>query len=327
MLSFTPLAPLCPVDAGVPGVVLDMIQRCGYTGIEASLTDLGSSPSARRETVQRLADRRMSLVCGVYSSWADYDGRWNNLHTSPAEQLEVLADQIVSVADAVSADGNQAVLLHVNAHTGGDGWDEDTAARFYTDAAGMNNLLPLYPAVPTANGSALYRRPTLSYETHRARPLGAFFTAARLCERVDGLRLTLDYSHWVLSSERLVGVGSGAPLFEQRLLDALIERVDHVHARVGSPQSPQLPVDGGPHWWQVCRDAHADVWRRCWVSQARRGAEWVTATPEYGPPPEYTPVDVEGVPLYDSVEQTERASASLHSIHASIKQPPPHHTV
>ena len=301
--------------SGVPGSVLDCLKQRGFVGIEASLSDLGSTPSARRETVRRLAERRMHLVCGVYSSWVDYEVRWDSLHASPSEQLKTLEGQLRDVVDVVSGSGHDEVLVHVNAHAGGDGWDECTSATFFADAAGLEDLLPR-----CANNSAR-RKVTLSYETHRGRPLGGFFAAARLCERVESLRLTLDYSHWVVGAERLVGVGVDSSSTEGRLLDALLERVDHVHARVGSPQSPQLPVEGGPLGWAACRDAHADVWRRCWLSQMRRGAAHNTATPEYGPPPEYTPVNLLGEPLYDSDKQIDLAVSKLRHLHSEM-----HHT-
>jgi len=53
---------------------------------------------------------------------------------------------------------------------------------------------------------------------------------------VPSLRLTSDFSHWVVKCERLLDSAE-----ELRLLTSTIApAVDHVHARIGTAQSPQV---------------------------------------------------------------------------------------
>eukprot|EP00037_Helgoeca_nana_P021313 m.214929 g.214929 ORF g.214929 m.214929 type:complete len:353 (-) comp25600_c0_seq2:155-1213(-) len=304
----------------VPDRVLDHLQKLGYSGIEASLSDLGGSVPERRETVARLSSRGLRLVTGVYSSWVDYDGGWDDLHAPPATQLAALAAQVAQLAEVVR--GHERVLAHVNVHSGGDGWELDEAVQFYRDAANIDDLLPP-PAAEDRHGPrsgmAAAQRVSLSHETHRARPLGHFFTAARLLDHVPELRLTLDCSHWMVTAERLLGTDGSA--IEAGLLEAMLSRVDHIHARVGSPQAPQIPpTAGGGPGWATCRRVHRDIWKRCWESQVQQGRTWVSATPEYGPPPDYTPIDVAGRPLYSIWDQTELASADLRLLHTEVRE-------
>lgn len=294
--------------------MLDQLRAKGYSGIEASLADLGGCTAARRDTVAALAARDLKLVAGVYSSWVDYEGSWEDLHLPAAAQLASAVTEVTELARVL--EGNEHVLAHVNVHSGGDGWGLDETVQFFRDAESLESLLPSAPAAQRGGHAA--ESPSLSYETHRARPLGNLFTAAQVCEIVPNLRLTLDFSHWVVAAERLVGYHSA---MERQLLGFLAQRVDHIHARVGSPQSPQI---AGPREAESddtqCREVHHALWQQCWQAQIDRGRRWVSATPEYGPPP-YTPLNSSGEPVYSVWEATERAAEALRQLHADTVLP------
>ena len=103
-----------------------------------------------------------------------------------------------------------------------------------------------------------------SFETHRGRPLGHAFQCERILDAVPGLRLTADPSHWHVVHERFLD------------MDAVASRVDHVHARIGNEERPQLAA---PFDEAAAADWHVAFWRRCWDAGAR------TACVEYGPAP------------------------------------------
>ena len=180
---------------------------------------------------------------------------------SPAEHLDQLRRQV----DACAA----LEPMHINVHAGCDSWPEDVATRFYEDA---QSIVP-------ANAS---------FETHRGRPLGHAFQCERILDAVPGLRLTADPSHWHVVHERFVD------------MDAVAGRVDHVHARIGNEERPQLEdvariarrvlgdaqkhtrwieSDTAPFDEAAAADWHVAFWRRCWDAGAR------TACVEYGPAP------------------------------------------
>ena len=142
---------------------------------------------------------------------------------------------------------------HINVHAGCDSWPEDVATRFYEDAQ----------AIVPANAS---------FETHRGRPLGHAFQCKRILEAVPLLRLTADPSHWHVVHERFFDMNTRD---ERVLMNTVAGRVDHVHARVGNEERPQLaaPFDDAAADW------HVAFWRKCWAAGAR------TACVEYGPAP------------------------------------------
>jgi hypothetical protein len=63
-----------------------------YTGVEASLDDLGGCAFERKETIDVLRANNLKLIAGLYTSWRDYED-WTDLHTKPIVQLQTLEVQ------------------------------------------------------------------------------------------------------------------------------------------------------------------------------------------------------------------------------------------
>jgi len=124
----------------------------------------------------------------------------------------------------------------------------------------------------------------ISFETHRGRIFHHPARTTRLLDRMPPTRLTLDLSHWHVACERVLGAHDAE---ERAWLHAeVVPHVDHIHARVGSTQAPQVPYgsEGDPE----ARAAHEAIWREVWRRKRARRAEEVTMTPELGPPPYQT---------------------------------------
>ena len=223
--------------------LMDGLQFKGFAGLEASLSDLGDDADARRDVAQQARHRGLELIVGLYSHWTDYEGTW--AAADPAEHLDQLRRQV----DACAA----LDPIHINVHAGCDSWPEDVATRFYEDAQ----------AIVPANAS---------FETHRGRPLGHAFQCKRILDAVPGLRLTADPSHWHVVHERFLDMNTRDG---RVLMNTVAGRVDHVHARVGNEERPQLALP----FSDVAVDWHVAFWRKCWAAGAR------TACVEYGPAP------------------------------------------
>jgi hypothetical protein len=97
-----------------------------------------------------------------------------------------------------------------------------------------------------------------------------------LLERVEGLKLCCDFSHWVCVAERLLD--DCAPIIE-----LAASRCIHIHARVGYEEGPQVPDPSAPEY-QRHVEAHERWWDLIWKSQQARGFAYSTVTPEFGPP-------------------------------------------
>lgn len=153
-------------------------------------------------------------------------------------------------------------VLRINSQTGRD----------IFSLAQNQALLAVAAAHATATGT-----PVL-HETHR----GKFSFAAHITHeylRADpDLRLTLDVSHWVSVAESYLADQSAA-------LDLALTRADHLHARVGYPQGPQVPDPRAPEW-QPALHTHLAWWDRLVAHKRTAGPDaLLTISPEFGPPP------------------------------------------
>jgi hypothetical protein len=134
----------------------------------------------------------------------------------------------------------------------------------------------------------------VSFETHRSRSLFNPWAIEDWLSTYPDLRLTADLSHWCAVAERLM-----TP--ELTPIQAMAERVDHIHARVGHAQGPSVGHPLAPEWAEAL-EAH----RRCWAlfsqSQRRRGLAPRTITPEFGPDGYLPQLPFTGQPVADLEE-------------------------
>jgi hypothetical protein len=76
--------------------------------------------------------------------------------------------------------------------------------------------------------------------------------------------LTADFSHWVVGSERLLDDFTQSELYR----DFVVPRVRHIHARTGSPQSPQVAVPAqADAATRACLRSHQAMWLDVWEHQ------------------------------------------------------------
>jgi hypothetical protein len=131
---------------------------------------------------------------------------------------------------------------------------------------------------------ALASDPSVCFETHRGRILYSPWVAGRLMEKFPKLRLNADYSHWTVVTESLLESKAC-----RGILAEAARRTDHLHARVGYAEGPQVPDPRSPLWGDAL-EAHERFWDAIWESQKSRGLELSGLTPEFGPPP-YQPLN------------------------------------
>ncbi len=123
------------------------------------------------------------------------------------------------------------------------------------------------------------------YETHRTRALYSAWTTQRFLEAIPELRLCADLSHFTCVAEGTMEQGE----VYTRMMDRAIERTDHIHARVGSAQAPQVP-DPRLAPYLEWTERFEGWWDRIIEARKADGREWVTINPEFGPAP-YQPSD------------------------------------
>jgi sugar phosphate isomerase/epimerase len=127
------------------------------------------------------------------------------------------------------------------------------------------------------------------HETHR----GKFsFNAAltlKYLEADPDLRIAADFSHWCVVSESLLEDQNEA-------LTLAISRADHIHARIGHAEGPQISDPRAPEWKQVL-EAHLGWWDRIIECHRIKGTSVFTITPEFGPAPYMPLLPYTGMPV------------------------------
>ncbi|MGN7719109.1 sugar phosphate isomerase/epimerase family protein [Chitinophaga sp. 22620] len=120
---------------------------------------------------------------------------------------------------------------------------------------------------------------TICHETHRARILYSAPAARHYLHTIPELRITFDVSHWCNVSESLLED-------QQETLDLALSRTDHIHARIGHPEGPQVSDPRAPEWEPAVK-AHLDWWDKI-VEAKRKAGKRLTILTEFGPP-DYMP--------------------------------------
>ena len=242
---------------GVPGPIdaaIGAIQEAGYDGIEAIL-----STSAERAELKRALRRRRIPFKGTV--WTRDAG------PSVGDHMRSFNSQL--------GDLLRTGASSVNVIAGYDCWTQDEAARFFEAALKSGAAA----GVPVAH--EIHRNSALFHPAAAVRILGLF----------PELRLTCDFSHWVVACERLIDD-------QTELIRLCGARADHIHARVGTEEAPQVADIRAPaalpyllafeRWWDIV-----------WEEQLGSGADVSTFCPEFGPPPYLPTLPYSGRPVAD----------------------------
>jgi len=121
----------------------------------------------------------------------------------------------------------------------------------------------------------------LVHETHRGKFSFAAHITADFIKRIPDLRIGFDVSHWCAVAESYLHN-------QKENVDLAIGRADHIHARVGFPEGPQIPDPRVPEW-QEAVNIHMGWWERIIERNKNEGKELFSITSEFGPFP-YMPI-------------------------------------
>ena len=114
------------------------------------------------------------------------------------------------------------------------------------------------------------------HETHRNKFSFAAHITKQYLEKIPGLKITLDASHWVCVAESFLED-------QQEAIELAIARTEHLHARVGYPCGPQVPDPRVPEW-QHALNMHLGWWDK--IAERKKNEQAIlTITPEFGPYP------------------------------------------
>jgi sugar phosphate isomerase/epimerase len=157
----------------------------------------------------------------------------------------------------------KAKPLYINCHSGKD----------YFSFADNKSFMDLTTIMSKESGIPVY------HETHRGKSLYSAPITKGFINSLPELRVTLDISHWCNVHESM--------LDDQKETIALaLSRTDHIHARIGHPEGPQVSDPRAPEW-KFAADAHFGWWDRV-VEQKKKEGRRMTILTEFGPP-DYMP--------------------------------------
>lgn len=165
--------------------------------------------------------------------------------------------------------------VKVNSHTGNDFWPSEQNLAFIA----LGDRYAKQVGIPVL------------HETHRGRFSYTLPESVAMLRKFPNLKYTLDVSHWMVVHERLLTESDP-------LLQEIFPAVDHIHARVGFAEGPQVPNPAAPEWKNEVK-AHLDIWEKIIRSQT---GKVFTVTTEFGPPPYMATVPFTNQPLADQWE-------------------------
>ena len=222
----------------------DQAVEAGFAGLEGGAA---GSQAYRDELLQALQTRRLEYIQEIVTAGGYVPRR----HASVKEHVADVARQLHL--------GQSLEPRSVTIIGGCDAWSPEQSVRFFSEAQEVAARMNI----------------TCSFETHRSRSLFNPWTTLAILERLPELRLTCDFSHWVVVMERQLDE-------DWEVVLEVARHAQHIHARVGYDQGPQVPHPAAPEY-ATALASHQRCWEAIWAIQQGTGYSVTTMTPEFGP--------------------------------------------
>ncbi|KAI0907583.1 hypothetical protein F4824DRAFT_469228 [Ustulina deusta] len=230
----------------------------GYDGIEVDIYCFFLS----EEQLQRLqllcSEAGFKISALMFTGWpANIGPRPRGL--TPDVQLGIYRENL-RIASILKP-------ANINSQSGSDFWTPDEAVYFFQRTLDIDREMGVEGMV--------------CHETHRNRAFYTPFVTDYVLKRVPQLKITADFSHWVVVGERLIDDCEE----DREILDRVIPHVYHIHTRIGTTQSSQCPAPTDPAF-----TAERESFERIWLQIIKHRAQkdpncTITWVPEYGPFP------------------------------------------
>lgn len=229
------------------------IKQAGYDGVEFGISrDVAASAL---DEIFSLAEQNNSLlICQHYDTYEGEYAEHFDLYAAWLEKMKAFKP------------------VFINSQTGKDFFSFEE----------NKSLIEAAKNFTVETGIEIY------HETHRNKFSFAAHITKEYLEKMPGLQITLDASHWVCVAESFLED-------QQAAMQMAIERTEHIHARVGYTESPQVP-DPRAVEWQPALEAHMRWWEKI-ASRKKKEDAVLTITPEFGPFPYMVPLPYTNEPI------------------------------
>ena len=229
---------------GTPISAAELAIDANYSGLEAPAVGAQGYLEALEYSLDQHGLEWIQEICTAGSYVPER-------HATVRDHLKDLEAQIVL--------GQNLNPRFINVMGGCDAWPIQQSIAFFKDAMNLGEKYGV----------------TLSFETHRGRSMYCPWNTIPILEAIPEMKITCDFSHWVVVAERLMDS-------EWDAITLAAQHAHHIHSRVGYDQGPQVPHPGAPEY-AACLASHQRCWEEIWRSQAERGYTQTSMTPEFGP--------------------------------------------
>lgn len=164
----------------------------------------------------------------------------------------------------------------INSHTGKDHYSFDANCKIIEAIENFStqHQIPIY------------------HEIHRGRFTFHSATTLNYLEKFPNLKLVGDLSHWCVVSESML-------LDQTEILNEIMPYIQHIHARVGFEQAPQVNHPFAPEW-----ESHLNQFLIWWkqIIETHKTEKNFSITPEFGPFPYMPQAPYSQKPLSNQTE-------------------------
>ncbi len=228
---------------GFPGTMDEFCAKAKKAGYDGVELWWPVATAAQKEMLDAL--KKHQLEVGYLAGGSDKD---------PAKHFE----QFKAMFDGAVQSAQRP--LYINCHSGRDFFSMEENGKFIdytTKVAKETGLL-------------------VCHESHRSRILFAAHVAKQYIQKYPDLRLTLDISHWCNVHESLLQD-------QEETVQLALTRTDHVHARIGHQEGPQVNDPRAPEWEGAVK-RHLEWWDAIIQMKIKNGTNQLTILTEFGPP-------------------------------------------
>lgn len=220
------------------------VKEAGYDGVESGLP---LHQKEQEEILNELAKHDLKLI----------SQHWETVNPDFGQHYKEYETRLHSLAHAKP--------LFINSQTGKD----------YYSFQQNEKLITLASDIAQKTGVPVI------HETHRGKFSFAAHITKDFLERIPGLRITLDISHWCNTAETFLQDQAEA-------VELALSGTEHIHSRVGYPEGPQITDPRAPEWNEALQ-FHLSCWDKVIERQKASNKKYFTITSEFGAPP-YLPL-------------------------------------
>jgi sugar phosphate isomerase/epimerase len=153
--------------------------------------------------------------------------------------------------------------LYINCHSGRDHFSFEQNSQFVEHTTGLSAESGI----------------VICHESHRSRIMFAAHVTRQYMQKFPALKLTFDVSHWCNVHESMLDD-------QAETVELALQRTEHIHARIGHPEGPQVNDPRAPEWEKIVKQ-HFDWWDKV-AERKKKNGETMTILTEFGPP-DYMP--------------------------------------